>query len=175
MAMPNLGDAHGEVSAMAMVEQALEPLTPDERGRVLRWATERYGASSPSSASGYRAGLLAQVPSHTATLNSDDPGEFYAQASPKTEPERALLIAYWVQEVDGRGDFDSQTINTKLKHLGDGVANITRALDDLKRRKPQLVIQIEKAGKSRQARKRYKVTSAGKAEVQRLLASTATE
>jgi hypothetical protein len=167
--MPPAEPAHSEVSAIGMVERALEPLTPEERGRVLRWATDRYG-SSPGSASPRRSPI--GQPTDSGAIDADDPGEFYAQASPETEPERALVIAYWVQEVEGRGEFDSQSVNTKLKHLGHGVSNITRVLSDLKHRKPQLVIQIEKAGKSKQARKRYRITTAGKAEVQRMLAAT---
>lgn len=166
---------HGEVAAMGMVEQALEPLEPDARARVLRWAAERYGAAlaPPSSrnltASHARGMGQAGTPGDTP----QDAGEFYAEANPQTEPERALVVAYWVQEVRGDAEFEAQTVNTQLKHLGHGVSNITRALDDLKARRPQLVIQIQKSGKSKQARKRYKVTSAGKAEVQRMLTGTA--
>ena len=37
---------HGEVEAMGMVEKALESLGPDERGRVIRWASERFGVTT---------------------------------------------------------------------------------------------------------------------------------
>jgi hypothetical protein len=53
--------------------------------------------------------------------------------------------------------------------------NITSALDDLIEVRPQLVIQLAKAGTSKQARKRYKVTVAGAKKVQELLARAATE
>jgi hypothetical protein len=171
--MAKAKSAHGEVDAMRMVEDALEPLETDARGRVLRWAFERFGAPMPSSfGRGGATSASRTTPPAPAGGSSDAPqdaGEFYAQADPQTEPERALVVAYWVQEIRGDGEFEAQTVNTQLKHLGHGVSNITRALDDLKARKPQLVIQIQKSGKSRQARKRYKVTSAGKAEVQRML------
>jgi DNA-binding PadR family transcriptional regulator len=98
-------------------------------------------------------------------------GDFYARSTATTEQERALIVAYWVQEIRGDGEFDAQSVNSELKHLGHGVSNITRALDDLKARKPQLVIQTQKSGKSKQARKVYKVTAAGKTEVMRLLAA----
>jgi hypothetical protein len=39
--------------------------------------------------------------------------------------------------------------------------NITAALDDLKEVQPQLVLQLKKSGKSRQARKTYKISVAG--------------
>ena len=41
--------------------------------------------------------------------------------------------------------------------------------------RPQLVIQLAKAGTSKQARKRYKVTVTGAKKVQELLARAATE
>jgi hypothetical protein len=171
-----MAKAHGEVTAMGMVEGALAPLAPEECGRVIRWAAERFGVSLPSKPSIGSPGARKNV--EDAVTDGDEPedaGEFYAQASAETEPQRALVIAYWVQEVQGKGEFDSQTVNTQLKHLGHGVSNITRALDELKKQKPQLVIQIEKAGKSKQARKRYKVTTAGKNEVKRMLAGKAEE
>jgi hypothetical protein len=52
-------------------------------------------------------------------------------------------------------------VNKELKNLGEGILNITSALDALKAQKPALALQLKKAGKSRQARKTYKVTVAG--------------
>lgn len=169
MAKTNRG---GEVAAMGAVEGALADLSPEERGRVIRWAAERFEVpvarkpSSPPVGSGQKR--------QDAPADSDeapeDIGDFYTLAGPETQTQQALVVAYWVQEIDGKGEFDSQTVNTHLKNLGHGVSNITRALDELKKQKPQLVIQIEKAGKSRQARKRYKVTAAGKTVVKKMLA-----
>lgn len=156
-----------------MLEGALEPLTPEARRRVLRWAADRYGADRIAAPSTRHRETLSGVEPLPAEHN--DPGEFFARAAPETEPESALLIAYWVQEVEGRAEFDSQTVNTMLKHLGHGVSNITRALNDLKQRRPQLVIQIEKSGKSKQARKRYRVTAAGKAQVIRMVTPPKTD
>src|SRR6266508_1351893 len=165
---------HDEVEAMRQVSAALDPLASDERGRVLRWAAERFALPLGvvgDSRHGSRQQPAKQAPGEAP----QEPGEFYAQAAPETEPDRALVVAYWVQEVQGDGEFEAQTVNTQLKHLGHGVSNITRALDDLKARKPQFVIQIQKSGKSKQARKRYKVTAAGKAEVRRMLSGASSE
>ena len=160
-----------------MVEQALEPLEADACGRVLRWAFERFGSALPASSARGTASGSARAGAQTVSTGDapQDAGDFYTQADPQTEPERALVVAHWVQEIHGDTEFEAQTVNTQLKHLGHRVSNITRALDDLKARKPQLVIEIQKSGKSRQARKRYKVTSAGKAEVQRMLAGEGRE
>jgi hypothetical protein len=164
---------HGEVEAMGIVEKALEPLGPDERGRVMRWASERFGVSTVQRPPGTPTrGAAQRGTSRTSENAPQEIGEFYAQAGPKTEAERALVVGYWVQQANDDGTFEAQAVNAQLKNLGHGVSNITRALDELKRQKPQLVIQIQKSGKSRQARKRYKVTSAGKAEVQRMLSES---
>jgi hypothetical protein len=168
-AMPKAKLKHDEVDAMRDVTAALEPLGSDEQGRVLRWAAERFSVALSQSGGGRSARREDPARRGSAAEEPEDAGEFYSQTDPEKEPERALVMAYWVQEVRGDGEFDAHTVNTQLKHLGHGVSNITRALDDLKARKPQLVIQVQKSGKSQQARKRYKVTSAGKAEVQRML------
>ena len=73
--------------------------------------------------------------------------------------------------MQGEADFDAQSVNTKLKHLGHGVGNITQALDVLKDRRPQLIVQLRKSGTTKQARKKYKVTTAGKSAVEAMLAN----
>ena len=100
-----------------------------------------------------------------------DIADLYAAAEPKGDAEKALVAAYWVQQIKGSGDFDAATINKELKHLGHGVGNITAALGSLIARKPNLVIQTRKAGTSQQARKRYKLTTEGLKYVDNMIQS----
>jgi hypothetical protein len=171
--MPKTKGKHGEVAAMGMVETALVSLGEEECARIIRWATERFCPSIQQVPRAGQEGRQIQKQTEDPIEVPQDASELYSQAAPETEQERALVVAYWVQEVQGKGEFDSQTVNSQLKNLGHGVSNITRALDDLKKQKPQLVIQIEKSGRTKQARKRYKVTVAGKAEVKKMLSGTA--
>jgi len=60
-------------------------------------------------------------------------------------------------------------VSTELKNLGHGVANITRAFNDLKARRPALAIQVQKSGRAKQARKKYKITEAGLTKVRKML------
>lgn len=173
--MPKTKTVDDEVDAMRQMSEALDPLTPEERGRVLRWAFERFGVPVPTGVGAARDGRKETERRDASENEPEDAGEFYARAAPTTEPERALVVAYWVQEIRGDGEFEAQPVNTQLKHMGHGVSNITRALDELKAQKPQLVIQIQKSGKSRQARKRYRVTGAGKAKVKELLSRPSEE
>src|SRR6266511_2821086 len=83
---------HDEVEAMRQVSAALDPLASDERGRVLRWAAERFAL--PLAAAGDGRHESRQQPAKQAPGEApQDPGEFYAQAAPETEPDRALVVA----------------------------------------------------------------------------------
>jgi DNA-binding MarR family transcriptional regulator len=77
--------------------------------------------------------------------------------------------AYFYQVVKGEADFDSQSLNTQLKHLGYPSANITRDLGRLVDRSPKLIIQTRKEGTTQQARKRFRLTTEGIRTVQNML------
>jgi hypothetical protein len=159
-----------EIDAMAKVVAALEPLEDEVRMRVLRWAGGRYGvqvAAGPP-----RSGREAALPQER---EFGDVAALYDAADPQIDPERALVVGYWFQQGEGREDLDAQTINTALKNLGHGISNITSALSALAKKKPALVRQIQKKGKTKQARKRYRLTEAGIREVQRMLGENATQ
>jgi hypothetical protein len=83
--------------------------------------------------------------------------------------ERILAAAYYHQVVQGDPDFDSQTLNTELKHLGYPSANITRDMVRLVDRSPKLVIQTRKEGTSQQARKKFRLTTEGVRTIESLL------
>jgi hypothetical protein len=83
------------------------------------------------------------------------------------------VASYWFQELQSQESLESQPVNTALKNLGHGVNDITSAFSGLMSRRPRLVIQVEKSGKSRQARKKYRMTDAGKKRVRAMIAGTA--
>jgi hypothetical protein len=160
-----------EVDAMKQVAAALKGLDAEAVGRVLRWANDRYRQPAMGGArplTGHvrpPAGAPGGAGQASVVELPGDLAEFYSAAHPETEADRALAIACWIQHVRGDADFDAQSVNKELKHLGDGVGNITQAFTKLMGQKPQLVIQTRKGGTTRQARKRYKVTAAGLAAV----------
>lgn len=158
-----------EITAMAQAEAALKDLDEEERFRVLQWLAARFRMDLRSTAkNNARSAETEEQP----VSNGDytDLAEFYDDAAPGTDAHRALVAAYWFQIRQGSADVEAQTINKELKHLGHGVGNITRAFDSLKSHKPALIVQTRKDGKSKQARKRYKVTGEGKKAVERLIA-----
>jgi hypothetical protein len=162
-----------EIDAMKSILLALEPLDETSRTRVLRWAGDKFGVSP----SAIKPRTLMQDGdretqfSQPATNQFESAAELLASSGAETDTEKALVIGYWFQVVLNQSDIESQAINTELKHIGYGVGNITRALDSLVSTRPQLVIQLRKAGSSKQARKKFKLTAEGIRRVNEMLSA----
>jgi hypothetical protein len=178
-----MGDV--EIDAMSAVATALADLDEDAQNRVLRWAAERYGVTVGGSRGG--GGSRGRVDRGHNTTNGGQTGdvghrgegedapafehfaELFAAVQPKTNDDKALVAAYWVQEIQGQAQWQSRQLTTELKNLGHPIPNITDALSSNMRKKPQRVIQLRKSGNSRQANKTYKVTYEGLAHVRGML------
>ena len=153
-------DAATEVRALARVVDAVDGLDASAVQRVLEWAWKRFvGAVAPAPPA-HRAAVVEHV----------DLADLYVGARPLTDADKVLVIAYWHQVNSGKENLDAQTIHGDLKNLGYGVSNVTRACSALIREKPQLMIQVKKAGSTRQARKQYRLTAAGLQRVRDKLA-----
>jgi hypothetical protein len=162
-----------EIEAMAAVSSAFSTLEDDARGRVLRWAADKYGVSYVG-----MAGSVAQVEQSALEVNGvegHDMGEvandatesakyehfadLYAAAAPTTKQTRVLVAAYWFQKIKGQDTFQSFDLNRELKHLGHYVDHIAEALSANVNKKPQLVLQVRKNGNK--GRKTYKLSGEG--------------
>ncbi|MGF1594617.1 MAG: hypothetical protein ACFCUW_15150 [Kiloniellaceae bacterium] len=161
-------NADEEFAAMQTVYKALNPLGEDARRRVIEYIVDRLGIAPPS--------LATVDPSSGPTEEEGDEGstgrpapsrdyssfaEIYDAAQPRSNADKALVAAYWLQVCQGTDSFEGFAVNKELKHLGHGITNITTAIDALRGQKPALVLQLKKSGKSRQARKTYKITVTG--------------
>lgn len=168
-----------EIEAMGTIASALRPLDDAAVARVLGWAHSRFNVTMPvnvlsqagnSQAEDKRAiyfneeevaeqktqgsaGVL------TETDNSyTDFAELFDAAAPATDQDKLLVAAYWVSEYEGASTFGTQLLNKKLKDLGHPVGHISTRMDQLKQRKPGVILQTQKAGKTQQGRKTYKLT-----------------
>lgn len=168
-----------ELSAMVAIEQALEPLSEEERSRVLAWSAARFGVVVSVNSRAPSSKAATDTDSNDGDHSRDEPAskpataetlaEFYDSAAPNTEADKALVVAYWFQFHEGQTELEAQTLNSNLKHLGHGIGNITRALEWHKSQKPALLVQLRKEGTTKQARKKFKVTNEGKKFVERML------
>jgi len=168
-----------EITAMTSVAGALRDLDEDGRVRVLRWAADRYGIKNLKISGGGAKDEVEDGVDSRGGGSSDEPlayssiDELFESGVAKTNSQKALLAAYWFQVIEGQVGWQSATLNVALKNLGIGIPNITDALSTAEGQKPALVMQTSKSGKSRQARKTYKLTTAGVKSVESLLSGNA--
>ena len=175
-------DPMDELAAMTEIAKALQFLDTESIRRVLIWASDRFDANlelDSAQSNNTKIGNNISESSDDSSFSSEDDdiaadefteiADLFAKSSPKNDPEKALLAAYWFQHLNSYTDFDAATINKELKNLGHASSNITNALGSLMTRKPQLVIQTKKSGNSQQARKKYKLTHEGIKQAQRML------
>ena len=164
-----------ELTAMGAVLNALDHLEPDVQARVIGWAAQRYGVRV--SGSKQAAGRVA-----TGEHGEEDEAQpqfrhftdaLDAAPSATTEADRALVGGYWFQVIQGKETFTSFEVNNELKNAGHGSKNITDAFTTLQQRKPAHVRQVAKAGRTRQARKTYKLTVAGVRAVEAMIGAPA--
>jgi hypothetical protein len=170
----NVPDIGAELEAMKQVGEALASLDEEARTRVLHWAGARFGivmhASSKAREARVQDDLETDSPTQVPDTDLPDSfAEFFSRLDAKTDPDRALAAAYWFKRQEGRDAFSGFDVNAELTQLGHKVGNITKALGALMQRKPQLILQKGKSGKSRQARKTYAISHAGEKEIERRL------
>jgi hypothetical protein len=159
-----------ELDAMGAMLNALDPLEPGARERVLNWAAAKWEVQLGPATRGRRSTQL-EADDETDGREFSDVADLVHAAQPSNGPQRALVVGYWFQELQGRDGWSGADINSTLKNMGSGLSNVTKTLESLKAKRPALVMQVGKMGRSRQARKTYKLTSAGVNEVRRMLAS----
>ena len=167
-----------EIDAIRAIIEAFANLNEGAKARVLKWAIDKYDTRSDR---GYRqdssskafeasqgsAGLVAGSDAECGDLAS-----LFGAANPSTASEKALVVGYWFQVKQSQTDLDSFQLHKELKNLGHPVANITRALEDLKAVQPQLIIQTRKSGTAKQARKKYRLTLEGINRVKQMVVAT---
>jgi hypothetical protein len=168
-------DPQTELKAMGKIADAVEGLDAETMARVLRWAAERYNVTLSGSRSKTSTGAATGSADNGGSNGGNgaqqfgDLADLYAATSPEPETDKALVAGYWFQFCEGRPEFGAQEVNTALKNLGHSIKNITSAFDNLKARKPSYVMQLKKAGTTKQARKTYKLTVAGKQAVELMI------
>jgi hypothetical protein len=166
--MTRMSTLDQELSAMQSIATALGGLEEEQRVRVLAWVRAKFEPNR----------ILTQnveTPQTTSKETHSSFAELFDAARPKLEKDKALVAAYWAQVITGQDSFTSQSINSDLKNLGHGVANITDALSGLIAEKPSLILQLRKSGTSRQARKTYKISESGKKKVDLWISSSREE
>jgi hypothetical protein len=165
-------DLNPEIKSMSIVHDALKDLTDEEKARVVEWAIGKFsiGVSQKKQINRTIDDVTAPVTNGGSLSVFGSVADLFAKANLKSEADRVLVAAAYLQEVKGASDLTGREINKELHNLGHAVGNITNAVSSLIDRKPQLMIQTRKDGKTQQAKKKYKVTVEGFSAVKKLIA-----
>lgn len=161
-----------ELKAMNNVYTALKGLDEDACVRVLRWVSDRLGVQGVVLRGGKDiAAPIIELGAPEGAQRKDFAtfADLFNSANPSTSGEKALVAGYWLQINKGTEDFTGSAVNKELINLGESLANVTDAFNQLMSKKPKLAIQTKKSGKSQQARKQYKLTDPGIKTVEAML------
>lgn len=164
--------ADAELDAMGKISAALENLDENARERVIRWAKDRYGLTrSTSSGSGISTARGVLLQGDRVDNSFTDIASLYDAANPGTDSEKLLVAGYWFQVLGSESELDSLTLNSELKNLGHPIGNVTRAVSALAATSPRYVLQTKKTGSSKQARKKFRLTTEGIRRVEQMVAA----
>jgi len=87
--------------------------------------------------------------------------ELFFASNARTITAKIILAAAYLQEKKNIREFGSSDINAMLKKIGQVVQNISASINVLLFKNPPLLIQVEKPGAQKFARRTYAVTDAG--------------
>lgn len=157
-----------ELSAMNEVLNTISDLDTDAQKRVMFWVLERLNIGVLNDRLIDKQ-ITARTSLSTAKIQHEHHNfsgvsslaELLSLVSAKTDSERILVVAAYVQEVKKKKELTGREINQELHHMGYRATNVTRSIDQLKAKQPQLMIQLKKDGTTRQAQKKYSVTHEG--------------
>lgn len=159
-----------ELKAMESVFETMKNLSDDSKLRIVKWLTDKFqldlklpnrkGSTDESKVSSYQKNNIESFGSIE---------DLFSHVDPKDTSDKVLVVASFLQVNHQKPDLTGIEINRALRDLGHGVKNITNAIQSLIDRKPKLMIQTRKTGTTKQAKKKYKVTSEGLKRVREML------
>ena len=156
-----------ELDAMQAIADIVADLTVPERVRVTAWLT----AYADQGAANAPADIVAvDAPAEDDTASADEPADsegftfssLYQAVAPRTNAQRAVVAAWWLEEQEGRESWFTHDISKQLGTIGVRVNALSIALaNEAKAKAPKIELR-EKQGDSMQSRKSFVLTQAGK-------------
>lgn len=158
-----------ELGVMSVVYEELLKIDDEAKQRVLDWVAGKFSLRPSKNAIGGKK-ILADESISIESFGSV--ADAFSAASPEIDRDKALIIAAFLQRNLGKDVITGYEINNELRQLGYGLNNVTDAINQMIDRKPKLMMQVKKEGKTKQARKKYKVTVEGFKAVQLMLTAS---
>lgn len=148
----DLGPVLAEPSDPDPVEAALAELAD--------WEPVEPALAEPSDADPVEA-----APADQPDQEPPDPREsfeaLFAAVAPKTNGQKAVVAAWWLERYDGLESWTTRDVNKQLQTLGMHVPSLSIVLSNETKAKGPKVAMLDKQGASIQARKSFVLTQAG--------------
>lgn len=169
-----------EIEAMKGAYSSLKDLNQEEQARVIEWLVKKLSLLDLLGFEGLQKKNIKKeildnlkgTEINNDIASFDSVADLFAASNANSDQEKVLLIASYLQIKNSLSEITSREINKGLQHMGHGVGNITNTISGLIDKKPQLMIQTRKEGKSQQAQKKYKVTTEGVIAAKKLINQT---
>jgi len=160
-----------ELRVMSAVYEEFTRIDDEAKQRVLNWVAGKFSLKSYKAAmTGIGASALDKGTVSIESFNSV--ADAFNAAGPEIDRDKALVVAAFIQKSIGKDEVTGYEINQELRQLGHGLNNITDAINQMMGKSPKLMMQVKKEGKSKQARKKYRVTAEGFKVVQQMLTAS---
>lgn len=155
-------DLEPEIKIMNEIYRSLKNLDENARQRIIKWIIDKYSLDLIKHDDVDFIKTKENIFTPQFEIKSfKSVADIFSKAHPKNDIEKVLIVSAYLQENKLGSELTGREINRGLNLLGHGVRNITSAIGSLINRKPQLMIQTRKEGKTKQAQKKYKVTTEG--------------
>lgn len=158
-----------ELDVMSVVYEELKKIDDEAKQRVLDWVAGKFSLRPSKNAI---EGTKIPVGESISIESFSSVADAFTATSPEIDRDKALIVAAFLQRNLGKDEITGYEINSELRQLGHGLNNVTDAIDQMMDRKPKLMMQVKKEGKTKQARKKYKVTVEGFKAVQHMLTAS---
>lgn len=156
-------DKDYELNAMQAIAKVLSPLEPKARRRIMAWVNDKFEMEQLPAPRPPKSEASTGTAGDTQIQDTapQDVARLFDRAAPRTDAEKVLVVAYWMQEINHEGGVMATRVNKVLGQLGHAVSHINEVFTRLMKQKPALVIQTRKSGKAKQARRTFMVTAEG--------------
>ena len=162
-----------EIQAMIKCGEILTHLQDATRARVVSWLNERFSCPPDTTQPPKNAHTSPPEPAHQAPANDEPLTEQFVavfnRAAPETDSDKVVIAAWFVSEKQGEKEFTSYSIGQMLTAQGHHLSNVSQTVAQLVKKKPALLHQVRKSGKTKQARKLLSITEAGKDAATKML------
>ena len=161
-----------ELVVMNDVVKILQPLTRDERRRVIDWLADYLDVYEDDFDFGNATFVEVSDPEEEYVeveeelpvdegFVADTFEALYERINPKTAIQKIVTSAYWLETTEGQDTWTSFQTNKLLKSLGVKISSVSGTLAIEAKKDTPLIVVLEKSGDSMQSRKTFALSAVG--------------